>query len=130
MRVGALLVAVMALPGCVESAPPDRSEATASPSSVGPLTQEERALYREALRRVAEHDPTTVVHHTTLTSIKSFQDDAAEIVLSRCVDGSAVDEGAVTPSPPAVVQTVVVERFENRTWRIGPVTTTSERCAR
>jgi hypothetical protein len=115
------------LPGCGEAAPPDGSDATAPPSSVGPLTDEERALYREALRRVAEHDPATVVHHTTLTSIKSFQDDAAEIVLSRCVDDPAAEE--VAPSPRPVVQTVVVERFENRTWRIGPVTTSGEPCA-
>ena len=129
MRVATLLLALVALPGCGGAAPPGGGDATVPPTSVGPLTQEERALYREAVRRLAEHDPATVVHRTTLTSIKSFQDDAAEIVLSRCVDDPAAEEAAGTPSPRSVVQTVVVERHENRTWRIGPVTTTGEPCS-
>ncbi len=75
-----------------------------------------------------------VVIRTTALSIKSFQDNAAEVVLRRCTDQSdlqmtraGVPLPAVHPEP--VIQRVVVYRSENRTWRIGPFTTTDTPCA-
>lgn len=70
---------------------------------------------------------------TEVASVKSFQDNAAEIVLRRCTDPS--DLGVTrdgVPLPAAheapVIQEVVVLRYENRTWRLGPLTTTDTPC--
>ena len=59
---------------------------------------------------------------TRAVSVKSFQDDAAEIVLERCVEDPSGSAGPV-------LQQVTVHRRENRTWRIGEVTTTDEACS-
>ena len=115
------VVAVTLLAGCQGSeAPAADHTPRPGPQSVPSLTEEERELYREAVRRLAAHETTrdVVVLSTRATSVKSFQDDAAEIVIERCVDLGAAP----------VIQTVTVERYENRTWRVGPVTTTDEPC--
>jgi hypothetical protein len=75
-----------------------------------------------------------VVLGTEPGSIKSFQDDAAEIVLRRCTDQSGLGmtrNGSAVPAEheEPVIQEVVVVRYENRTWRIGSFTTTDERCS-
>ena len=75
-----------------------------------------------------------VVLSTTATSIKSFQDNAAEVVLRRCTDQSHLQMTRAGVPLPAVheepvIQEVVVYRSENRTWRIGPFKTTDTPCA-
>jgi hypothetical protein len=125
--------AVLTLGACEPAGPPDDPVVTpAAPGADRPYTREERALFREAVRRVeaselrrAERKGTPVARRpvvlsTEAGSIKSFQDDAAEIVLRRCIDEP--DAGA------PVVQEVVVVRYENRTWRIRSSTTTDEPC--
>ena len=116
--------------------------------AAGKATDEARQLYRDTLRawqwsfaqlqaqqsqgiRIAR---APVVLSTRATSIKSFQDNAAEIVLSRCTDQS--DLGTTRNGEPVrpvheepVIQTVVVHRWENRTWRIGAITTTNTPCS-
>jgi len=143
-----------------------------------PYTQEEWALYREAVKRVerfekanqellAEGEATQaaeefyrdhlrdwqqdyalleqyerkgirirgapVVVSTEPASIQSFQDNAADIVLRRCIDesdrevtrgGHRVPWGHDEP----VVQEVTVHQYENRTWEIGTFVTTDEPC--
>jgi len=69
-----------------------------------------------------------VVLSTTAESIKSFQDNAAEVVLVRCTDQSDLgmtQDGLPVPvlHDEPVVQRVVVRRSENHTWRIGQITT-------
>ena len=71
---------------------------------------------------------------TTAECIKSFQDNAAEVVLVRCTDQSdlgmtkdGLPVSAVRDEP--VVQRVV-RRSENHTWRIGQITTTDKSCGR
>ncbi len=115
--------------------------------AAGKATDEARQLYRDTLRawqwsfaqlqaqesqgiRIAR---APVVLSTRATSIKSFQDNAAEIVLSRCTDQSNL--GTTRNGEPVrpvheqpVVQTVLVHRWENRTWRIGPIATTKDPC--
>ena len=126
MGAGAAVVGVALLPACrAESQAPDPAGAS-TPAATRSYTQEERALYREAVRRLARSEAGSprapVVLRTRAVSVKSFQDDAAEIVLERCVE---VRSGAAGP----VLQQVTVHRRENRTWRIGDVTTTDEPCS-
>jgi len=76
-----------------------------------------------------------VVLSTTAESIKSFQDNAAEVVLIRCTDQSDLGmtkDGLPVPAvhDEPVVERVVVQRSENHIWRIGQITTTDERCGR
>lgn len=75
-----------------------------------------------------------VVLSTTATSIKSFQDNAAEVVLLRCTDQSDLGMTRAGQPVPAtydepVAQDVVLIRYENLTWIIGEFTTTGEPCA-
>lgn len=115
--------------------------------AAGKATEEARRFYQHRLRtwrssyallqsyerrgiRIARRP---VVISTTATSIKSFQDNAAEVVLARCTDQS--DLGMTrngVPLPAAhdepVIQEVTVYRSENRTWTIGPFTTTDRPC--
>lgn len=70
---------------------------------------------------------------TEATSIKSFQDNAAEVILSRCTDQSDLGMTRAGVPLPAVhdgpvIQVVVVNRYENRTWRLGPFETTDRPC--
>jgi len=74
-----------------------------------------------------------VVIRTEPASIKSYQDNAAEVVLSRCTDQSDLgmtQDGALLPPvhEEPVIQEVVVHRYENRTWLIGTFTTTDRPC--
>lgn len=115
--------------------------------AAGKATVRAREFYREHLRswqpgyaqlRAYERDEIRfarrpVVLRTRATSVKSFQDNAAEIVLVRCTDQS--DLGATragVPLPVAheepVVEVVVAYRYENRTWRLGPFETTDRPC--
>jgi hypothetical protein len=172
-----LLASVLALTGCGGSGRPEASgTASAAPS---PYDAEERAIRREALRRLErfetgnarilavgratteakrfyrdhlrdwqtafaqleEHERAgiriarrPVVLSTRVTSLESFQDNAAEVVLERCTDQSDVGmtRGGV-PVPAVhdepVLQRVVVHRYENRTWRVGAVETTGRLCS-
>lgn len=115
--------------------------------AAGRATRKAKELYRETLRdwqssyaqlRANERDGiriarAPVVLSTEATSIQSFQDDAATVVLARCTDQS--DLGATRDGEPLpavdegpVIQEVVVRRYENRTWRIGEFTTTDRPC--
>lgn len=100
-------------------------------------------MYREAVRRLAELEARErnrtkaarppVVLSTRAISVKSFQDNAAEVVLERCIDrpdAARTRNGVRRPAAhdEPVVQEVVVVRYENRTWRIGPFTTTDRPC--
>ena len=173
----ALLASVLALTGCGgPERPQTGGTASAAPS---PYDAEERAIRREALRRLERFETGNapilaagrataeakrfyrdhvrdwqtafaqleeqeragiriarrpVVLSTRVTSIKSYQDNAAEVVLERCTDQSdlGMTEGGV-PVPAVhdepVLQRVVVHRYENRTWRIGAVETTGRPCS-
>ena len=125
--------AALTLGACQGTGPPDQPVTTpAAPGDEGPYNREERALYREAVRRVEAHERRRfvregvpdarrpVVLSTEAGSIQSFQDDAAHILLRRCID--AAEHGPV-------VQEVFVVRYENRTWRIRSFATTDEPCS-
>ena len=115
--------------------------------AAGRATRQAKELYRETLRdwessyaqlvanerdgiRIAR---APVVLGTEATSIQSFQDDAATVVLARCTDQSHLGTTLAGEPLPAVhaepvIQEVVVRRYENRTWRIGEFTTTDRPC--
>ena len=116
--------------------------------AAGRATRQAKELYRETLRdwrssyaelRANQRDGiriarAPVVLGTEATSIQSFQDDAATVVLARCTDQSdlgTTKDGAPLPAvhPEPVIQEVVVRRYENRTWRIGERTTTDRPCS-
>lgn len=133
LLAGTAAAAVLTLVACQAAGPPDEPGPTpVAPTADRPYNREERALYREAVRRVeafeqrrAEREGIPVARRpvvlsTEAGSIQSFQDDAAEIVLRRCVDEP--DDGG------PLVQEVDVVRYENRTWRIRSFTTTDEPC--
>lgn len=151
---------------------------TSTPVPSASYTEEERALYRQAVRRVHDFETENqkilavgeatqqakrfyrsrlqdwkaeyrrlqrferediriargpVVLSTRATSIASFQDNAAEIVLVRCTDQSDLGMTRHRERVPAVhrepvIQEVVVHRYENRTWAIGEFTTTGRPC--
>ncbi len=176
----AVLTAVALLTGCGGSESPSPAVPTsAAPEEQRTYDEEERAVYREAVRRVDEFEARNQpilaagqatrqarefyrdtllrwrssyeqlqsyeregirvarrpgVISTRATSIKSFQDDAAEVVLRRCTDQSDLGMSRAGVPLPAVhaepvIQEVVVYRAENRTWLIGPFTTTDKPCA-
>lgn len=103
--------------------------------AAGKATEEARTFYRERLRswepsfRQLQFNEANGIKiarapkvlGTSAKSIKSFQDNAAEVVLSRCTDQPN--------STGPVVQEVVVYQYENRTWRIGDFTTSGETCS-
>ena len=125
-RLTAVVLGVAVLSSCgasEESAPAPVTVTPPGPNST--YDAEELAVYREAVRRVAafeaRHEAEALeVLSTGTSSIMSFQDNAAEVVLVRCVVMSEDDD--------PVVQEVVVERYENLTWRIGEFTTTEQPC--
>ena len=148
--VAGVLAGTLVLAGCAGA--PRPAEPLRSPYRTGPWSAEERALAREAERRMAAYDaqrqgallasyaerglvltgrPSVLA--TEVLSVRSFQDDAAEIVLRRCVDRAQVHvswRGLRAPTLPTApeAEVAVVERHENRTWRIGPVRSTGEPC--
>lgn len=116
--------------------------------AAGKLTRHAKQLYRSTLRewqasyaQLQSHERdgirvarAPVVLSTEATSIKSFQDDAAEVTLVRCTEQSELgvsQAGVLLPAvhEEPVLQKVVVHRYENRTWRIGEFTTTSRPCS-
>jgi len=174
------MAAVVLLAGCAGDEKPDEGGTTPVPSErSSPYTRDQRALYREAVRRVeafeAANQPllaagratpqakrfymdhlrdwesayaqlqeyeaegvrverAPIVLGTEPVSVQDFQDNAAEIVIRRCTDQS--DLGMTRQGAPVspqydepVVQEVVVERSENRTWHIASFETTGEPCA-
>lgn len=115
--------------------------------AAGKATERAKHFYRETVKDWRSHYARLRSHEkegiqvarrpgmlgTEVASVKSFQDNAAEIVLRRCTDQS--DLGMTrdgVPLPAAheapVIQEVVVLRYENRTWRIGRLTTTDTPC--
>jgi hypothetical protein len=135
----ALVASVLLVPGC---GAPDIEPGGVASGASSPYDAEERAIRREAVRWLEEHERATTrsarrpaVLSTRVTSIKSYQDNAAAAALERCVDQSDVGmaRGGV-PVPGVhdepVLQRVVVVRYENRTWRIGSIDTTDRPCSR
>jgi hypothetical protein len=170
-------VVLVACDGPEPSRPTD--PVPAAPQDPPSYDEEERAVYRQALRRVRafeaanqevlavgrasprakrlyqdnlrswrpsyrllqanQRDGIRVQHGPAVlgvraTSIKSFQDNAAEVVLLRCIDRSAVRmtrRGVPVPSvrSPPVAQQVVVYRSENRTWTIQYLPVGDRTCA-
>ncbi len=115
--------------------------------AAGRATRRAKVFYRDHLLewqpdyeqlQTYEREGIRIAHHprvlsTTATSIKSFQDNAAEVVLTRCTDQSDLGMTKAGRPVPAtyvepVVQEVVVHRHENRTWFIGGITTTGATC--
>jgi len=127
----------------------DRFEARNQPIlAAGKATQQAKAFYRDTLLkwrssyeqlRSYEQEGIKIAHRpevisTAPTSIKSFQDNAAEVVLRRCTDLSDLQmtrAGVLLPAvhEEPVIQEVVVYRSENRTWSIGPFKTTDTPCS-
>jgi hypothetical protein len=115
--------------------------------AAGRATRETKRFYQRHLRewqpsfaRLEEHERSGItiarrpaVLGIRVTSIESYQDNAAEVVLERCIDRSDVGmtrDGVPVPAvhDVPVVQRVVVNRYENRTWRIGAIETTDRPC--
>lgn len=127
----------------------DAFEAASQPIlAAGRATREAMALYRNRLTewkpsyaqlQAYERDGVKIarapmVLSTGMAAIKSFQDNAAEVVLIRCTDQSDLGvtrEGVVLPPvhEDPVIQEVVVNRYENRTWKIESIVTTDRLCA-
>ena len=135
--VAALVVPALLGTGC---GGPDKEPDGVAPEPPQEYDAEERAIQREAIRWLGEHERTGLrtarrpaVLSTRVVSLESYQDNAAEVVLERCVDRSAIGttrggEPVPTVRDGPVVQRVVVIRYENRTWRVGSIATTDRPC--
>lgn len=115
--------------------------------SAGEATRQAKSFYQDRLREwrpsfalLRRHERERikvarrpVVLSTRVISVKSFQDNAAEVVLERCTDQSDLGvtrDGVPVPAvhDEPVLQEVVVHRYENRTWLIGTVETAGRPC--